>query len=188
MWQLQLNTGYITSTSSYTAPVFPLFLGHKVTGNDMGAYWTMNSLAPCWQFTYTSSNTAEQWHCCRTNYTISLNLTNLLTPGTRNGKRPCSVTSHSSRALWTRPLNSHACCLSSKEVRVKSVQKRDCSLPVLLSSPVITLPPMLHTRIHLNTDLSEGQAGTVWELSNKAILFRASGGALGTKLTSFFCF
>lgn len=46
---------------------------------------------------------------------------------------------------------------------------------VLLLSPVSTIPAMLNTHLHLNTALSEEQAGEVSKPSNKGLVIHISG-------------
>ena len=48
-------------------------------------------------------------------------------------------------------------------------------LQLLQFSPVIISPQVLHNRLRLNGTLSEEQAGTAWEPSEKAVMCYRSG-------------
>jgi len=50
---------------------------------------------------------------------------------------------------------------------------------------VSTIASIFHSRLQLNTALSEGQRGEGWEICNKAIIFRVSGSVVQNLSSSY---
>jgi hypothetical protein len=58
-------------------------------------------------------------------------------------------------------------------------------LPALLFSPVSTIPPMLHIRLHLNATVIRRTSGRRVEPSKKAMIFFVNQGTLDRKVLKF---